>query len=150
MTMIRTIEAAPATSENAIKALESKVGFRFPDSYRVFLLLRNGGRPERDLVRVPGCDASPVARVHFFFGVDDPIESCNLAWNIKLLPEQLPRHSLPIATTEGADIFILMLDTGQVAFWDDYQKKVFPLATSFDEFIGSLYRDNSSPRLTPQ
>jgi hypothetical protein len=132
-----------------VRALEHRYGTCLPHAYRDFLLARNGGRPERDLFRVPGCMANPVARVHFFFGINDPVESCNLAWNIDVFEERLPRGMIPVGTTEGADKICLALDSGAIVYWDGYEDVVFPVSGSFEDFMASLFSDELSPHVPP-
>jgi hypothetical protein len=141
--VLRTKEAAEATTDGSIRDLEQRLRLAFPAAYREFLLMSNGGRPERDLVFVPNCAASPYARVHFFFGVGDAVESCDLEWNIGTR-DDLPEGLVPIATTEGADIFCLT-SGGGVVFVDGYEKAIYPIADSFGEFVQRLYRDETSP-----
>ena len=149
MRMLRTIEAGPKILPSNVAVLEQHYGVCLPAAYREFLLARNGGRPERDLFPVPGCQASPVARVHFFFGINDPVESCSLSWNIDLFRERLETNLLPIATTEGADKICIILDTGAVMFLDGYSDSLtsYRVASSFEAFLDVLYRDENSPQV---
>ena len=140
--MMQTTESGPNITPTNIAEFERRYGVLLPTDYRRFLLVRNGGRPERDLFRVPDCEANPIARVHFFFGIDDPVESCNLAWNVEVFEGRLRSGLIPIATTEGADKICMALDDGSIVYWDGYQDVVFPVAASFDEFLQSLFRDD--------
>lgn len=146
--MLRTIESGPQISVTDVAALEQRYGLGLPTSYRNFLLTRNGGRPERDLFRVPGCDANPVARIHFFFGINDPVESCSLSWNIDTFAERLGGDLVPIATTEGADK-ICLSRIGSVVYWDGYSPSptIYTVSPDFETFLTSLYRDENSPDL---
>jgi hypothetical protein len=141
--MLRTRESAKAATPTSVESFERRFGRALPKAYRAFLLTANGGRPERDLVTVPGCIGSPYARIHFFFGIGHPIESYDLAWNVAHASD-LPPGLVPIATTEGADMFCLAT-SGSVVFWDGYDNAVFPIAESFEGFLGQLYRDDLSP-----
>ncbi|WP_437852577.1 SMI1/KNR4 family protein [Sorangium sp. So ce363] len=141
--MIRTHEAAKSVAGSDVETVEQQFGLALPDDYRKFLLIRNGGRPERDLVAVPMCEASPYARIHFFFGVGHPMECYDLAWNLAN-GSDLPAGLIPIATTEGADVFCLT-PSGGVVFWDGYGGSIFPVSESFDQFLSQLYRDDLSP-----
>lgn len=152
---MKTVEGGPVLSGEEIAALESKNGITLPDSYRAFLLETNGGRPERDLFTVPGYDANPVGRVHFFFGLNDSVQSCNLDWNREVFADRIPEHMLPIATTEGVDKICISLasDTlGAVYFWDGYggagRGNLHLVAESFDRFLEKLHRDEHSPGVT--
>jgi hypothetical protein len=143
--MIRTFEGGPAITLANVEALEQRYQIQLPSAYREFLVQRNGGRPERDLFALPACRENPTPRIHFFFGIEDQIESANVAWNIDVFRERLGRHLVPIATTEGADKICLDLDTGQVKYWDGYSDKLLTAADSFESFIDKLHRDELSP-----
>ena len=151
--MIRTTEGAPPITKHEIDEFEQSQGLTLPGGYREFLLVANGGRPERDLVKVPGSKHSPVARIHFFFGIGDPEESCDIAWNREVFSDRIPPNLLAIATTEGADKLCLAIsgdERGQVFFWDGYEgkgPKLLKVAQSFEEFIANLSRDKNSPKL---
>lgn len=147
--MLRTKEGGPPISEAIVAELEQRHSFRLPNDYREFLLMWNGGRPERDLVNVPGCSASPFARIHFFFGIGDPVESCNIDWNIEWFGDRLGAGLLPIATTEFVDKFCMSLESGEIIFWDGYQDVRYLVARNFKEFIDQLFRGEGSPRFEP-
>jgi SMI1-KNR4 cell-wall len=140
---MRTREAAKPATPKAVESFERRFGLALPKAYREFLVMANGGRPERDLVTVPGCVGSPYARIHFFFGIGHPMECYDLAWNFEQASD-LPSGLLPIATTEGADMLCLT-PSGSVVFWDGYDNAVFPIAESFEGFLEQLYRDDLSP-----
>src|SRR5690242_5053803 len=94
---LRTIESGPPIEERDVSSFERKHGIQLPSEYRAFLLRSNGGRPERDLFPVPGFAGNPVGRLHFFFGIGDPVESCDLEWNLKVFSDRIPAHLLPVA-----------------------------------------------------
>jgi SMI1-KNR4 cell-wall len=156
MMSLRTIEGGPALTEQDVASFERKHGLMLPQAYRSFLLRTNGGRPERDLFPVPGFESNPVGRVHVFFGIGDPVESCNLEWNLEVYADRIPAGLLPIATTEGPDKICLATSgdaPGAILYWDGYQGsnaqgRLYLLAESFEQFLGKLYRDNHSPRIT--
>jgi hypothetical protein len=136
--MLRTTEGAPPISEQDVIDFETATGLRLPSDYKELLLATNGGRPERDSVPVPTCVESPMARVHFFFGINDPVRSADLAWNIETLTDTTPSGMIPIASTEGADLFFLSIENGEVFFWDGYADAWHKVASSFNEFLNSL------------
>lgn len=146
--MLRTRESAKAASLAEVREFESRFGIALPEAYREFLSTSNGGRPERDLVDVPGCKGSPYARVHFFFGIGHPMDCYDLAWNVAHA-DDLPRGLIPIATTEGADMFCLTR-SGEVVFWDGYEGTVFLVADTFAQFLDGLYDDELSPSFDTQ
>jgi hypothetical protein len=131
-----------------IDALERRVGLRLPDDYRVFLLKYNGGRPVPSGFPIEGLANNPFGAIHFFFGVEDPLEGYNIGWHRNVTPGRLPDNLLPIACDHCGDLICLSLygdDAGAVLFWDWHTEppepsydNVFRIAGSFSEFIDSL------------
>lgn len=151
--MLSTIENGPRISNEIVNEFERRHGIQLPGSYRKFLLVHNGGRPVRDLIVVPGCKASPTARIHFFHGIGGSLgfQCYDLDWNIKTCADLYEKGLLPIASTEGADMICIFLPSGEVVFWDGYEQvPVYPLAVNFEEFICKLYSDELSPHAEPQ
>lgn len=153
---MRTIESGPKITEMDVARFERRHGISLPLAYRSFLLATNGGRPERDLFPVPGFEPNPIARIHFFFGIDATVDSCNLEWNMEAYADRFPPGLLPVATTEVADQIFLALagdKPGSVLYWDGYQESSVPqelylVAASFEEFLEKLYPDEHSPAMT--
>lgn len=151
--MINTISGGPHISAIDIDHFEKRHGIKLPEDYKQFLLQRNGGRPERDIFYVPGCKASPDARIHLFCGIGHPSKTHELSWHIDLHSERLPNYLLPIASTEGADIICMdigRIHHGRIIFWDGYEltgRTEYVVAKSFTEFIESLFRDEDSPEM---
>ena len=150
--LLRTTEGGPLLEEGDIAAFEAQYGFKLPLPLREFLLATNGGRPERDLFEIHGLNGNPLGRVHLFFGLKDPVESCNLDWNLEVFQERLPPGLLPIATTEGADKVCLSIagaDAGRVFYWDAQARSgthsLYLLADTLDAFIAALRSDALSP-----
>lgn len=148
--MIRTIRSAPPITERDIASFEKSHGITLPPAYRRFLLETNGGRPERDLCIVPDFPPSPIARVHFFFGIGDSMECYDLAWNREVYS---PAEFLVIAGTEGGDTFCIGIASeyyNQVFFWDYYgdeEHRLYRVANSFEDFLNGLFRDEHSPKI---
>lgn len=131
-----------------LDAVERRLGVRLPEDYRRFLLTFNGGRPVPANF-VVSVDAEPRwMRVHFFFGVDDDVDSTDLLWNFDTLSGRLPRHVVPIASDEFGNCFCLDIRrsvNGPVLFWDHEQEGMghdaalrISVAPSFQEWIGQL------------
>jgi hypothetical protein len=149
---LRTWEGGPQLDPEALSFFEKKHGVALPASYREFLLATNGGRPERDLLSVPGLQGNVLSRIHLFFGLNDPIESCNLDWNLKIFGDRIPAGFLPIGTTEGVDkicLSALKERAGAVFYWDGHargdERSLHFLAEDFASFISSLQADELSP-----
>ncbi|WP_342379796.1 SMI1/KNR4 family protein [Myxococcus stipitatus] len=152
--LVQTIEAGPSLSEDEVRRFETGHGLVLPGAFREFLLAMNGGRPVRDVFRLEGLPGNPFGRIHLFFGLNDPIESCNLDWNLQVFGERIPAGLLPIATTEGADKVCLAMagdDSGSVFYWDAHAqagaKRTYLLSRDFGAFVSSLHADELSPRL---
>ncbi|RYZ37809.1 MAG: SMI1/KNR4 family protein [Myxococcaceae bacterium] len=150
--LVRTTEGGPLLSEDDLDSFEQRSGLKLPATLREFLLATNGGRPERDLFKIHGLQGNPLGRIHLFFGLKDPVESCNLDWNLEVFQERIPTGLLPIATTEGADkvcLSVAGVDAGKVFYWDAHatvgQDHLYPLAESFDAFVSALQSDALSP-----
>jgi hypothetical protein len=145
---VRTFEGGPPLSDADIDAFASKYGLTLTPSFRTFLRTTNGGRPERDLFAIQGLPGNPVGRIHFFFGLNDAVESCNLDWNLDVFRDRIPAGMLPIATTEGSDKVCLSV-SGQVFYWDAHAHSgtdsVHWLAEDLDAFVASLRSDALSP-----
>lgn len=152
MAELRTFEGGPSIGDEDITRFESRYGLVLPAAYRRFLLVTNGGRPERDLFSIKSFEDQSPGRIHFFFGLKDSIESSNLDWNLEVFRERIPAGLLPIATTEGADKICLSVDDarpGQVFFWDGCaragERSLHLLADDFAAFVSSLQGDELSP-----
>ncbi|HEX5749531.1 MAG TPA: SMI1/KNR4 family protein [Archangium sp.] len=151
--LLHTTEGGPPLNEEELRSFEIKNGFTFPVAYKAFLLTTNGGRPERDLFAITGLANNPFGRIHFFFGLNDPVESCNLDWNLDVFGDRIPDTMLPIATTEGVDKICLAVSgerSGEIFYWDGHagasEKNLHFLASDFASFISSLRADENSPR----
>ena len=150
---LQTFEAGPPLGEEDVKSFERKHSLQLPAAYREFLLATNGGRPERDLFELKGLEGDSLGRIHLFFGLNDPIASCNLDWNLDVFGGRIPAGLLPIATTEGADKLCLSVAgarTGAVFYWDGHaragERNLYFLAEDFASFISSLHAGEASPR----
>jgi hypothetical protein len=155
-TLLRTTEGGPLLDEEKIRAFEAKYSLVLPRAYREFLLATNGGRPERDLLTFDGLPGASPCRIHLFFGLDDPIESCRLDWNLEVFRDRLPPQLLPIATTEGADKVCLAVagtQEGVLFYWSGDaragERGLYWLARDFPSAVSALYADELSPRILP-
>lgn len=149
---LRTWEGGPPLTPEALRSFEKKHGVALPASYREFLLATNGGRPERDLLTVQGFEGNAPSRIHLFFGLNDPVESCNLDWNLEVFGDRIPAGLLPVGTTEGVDkicLFVQGEQAGAVVYWDGHaregERNLYFLAEDFASFLSSLHADDLSP-----
>ena len=143
-----TSEAGPPIDQGRLAAVESEIGIEFPESYKRFLLAHNGGRPNPAYFTVAENNEIVWMRIHFFFGIDDEIDGCDLLWNIRTTRGRLPRSVVPIADDEGGNLFCLDLRPqggGRIIFWDHELEFAGPdlamkleVANSFDEWLHQL------------
>lgn len=102
-------DCAPAITEAQLKAFERKHDLSLPELYRRFLLRINGGHPIPDGLQIPLGGTAVDWRLHYFLGLDDPMESCNLEWVMELTHDTRPAGFIPIASDEGGNFFYLKL-----------------------------------------
>ena len=143
-----TSEAPQLIDRSRLNAVEAKIGVRFPDSYRSFLLTYNGGRPAPSHFTAVENGELVLMRIHFFFGVDDPDDGYDLLWNYTTFTGRLPRHVIAIANDECGNRFCLDLrgqGNGRVLFWDHELEGVGAeralgtvIESSFEEWLGML------------
>jgi hypothetical protein len=125
---------------------EKDWGFKFPASYRDFLLKHNGGRPEPDsfsFMERPGAGST----IQYFFGFTT--NYMNLLTMEKRRGERILKRLFPIANDCGGNlIFISVMnpDRGKIYFWDHNQETDPPddsnltlIADSFEEFLAGLH-----------
>lgn len=141
-------QVGPSLSISDIEALERRIGRSLPSDYASFLLASNGGAPSPNIVDIIGFGQSPTD-VQVIFGINFPVESCSIEWQVDTLEERLPSDILPIACDSGANVFCVSLrseDHGTVLYCDlqsvfgglDAQAKFYRVAPDFRSFLGSL------------
>jgi hypothetical protein len=155
--LLRTFEGGPPLDEKVLGSFEKKQSLALPAPYKEFLLATNGGRPERDLFKIKGLEGDAPGRIHIFLGLNDPVASCNLDWNIDVFGDRIPADLLPIATTEGVDKICLRVAgarVGAIFYWDGHarggERNLYLLADDFTSFLSSLHADEHSPRRPAQ
>jgi hypothetical protein len=149
---LQTLDGGPPLNEEDIRSFETRHGLALPASYKEFLLATNGGRHGRDLFAIHGLEGNPLGRIHMLFGLNDPVVSCNLDWNLDVFGDRIPADLLPIATTEGIDKICLSVggkQPGAIFYWDGHaragERNLYFLADDFASFVSSLHADEISP-----
>lgn len=108
------------TTLKAIHLFEEKIGCKFPDDYKNFLLENNGGRPKPDGVPVSK-HLEKVLPIMVFHGIEVNIESDCIEWDMDAMKDRIPDKLLPIAHSDNNDIYCLDLSDknyGKIYFWD--------------------------------
>jgi hypothetical protein len=146
--------------DDALAALEARLGVRLPGEYRGFLKRYNGGVPRPRVFRLPGADGSRMQRaVKRFLAVgvkpssgqdiDIDLESTRA----RLHDWALPRRMLAIASVDDEfDVGLLCLslsgnDRGCVAYYsplDSTDSSTLPVAKSLNRFFDLLERGDGS------
>lgn len=145
MSNIQFEESGPPVLEADIAAFERKHRVTLPAAYRNFLLAVNGGHPEPSGTRILIDGALVSWRLHFFLGLNDPVESCNLEWVTQLTERTRPKGMIPIARDEGGNFFYIdvRLGHGGAIYFgptpcEQEVTKPILLSLDFDSFVGSL------------
>ena len=135
-------------SESILVALEQYWEFKLPRSYRMFLLIHNGGEPCKDIFFVK--EKQHGSDIRNFLGIY-PDKNYNLLYYLKFYNNRIPSNTLPIARDSFGNLILLSVkgpDYGKVYFWDhdweaedgvtpDYSNLTL-IADNFDEFINNL------------
>ncbi|HYO55588.1 SMI1/KNR4 family protein [Archangium sp.] len=149
MTLQFTDGEASLTPET-IQEAEQRLGRKFPEEYKRFLLKQHGGHPEPcefAFVRQGQKDWGAVA---YFLSLTGEHE--NIADYLVSYEDRIPRDTIPIARDPGGNPILLTLggkNQGKVYFWmrehepedpDEVQEYGYLgfVANSLDEFLGAL------------
>lgn len=98
------VTGRPPASETAIAAVEAKIGARFPEDYRSFLLRHDGGRTREETeFDVPGGGVSPVSD----FLSTDPDDDYYLLAGLEWHDENYPPGIWPIGDVGNGDQVVL-------------------------------------------
>ena len=130
-------------AEHDIAATETRLGVRFPDPYRCFLLKHNGGRPTPDTIDVEDLPGSPTD-IHTIFSADESNEENGIEEYLSVYAGRISSDLLPIARDSAGNLFCISLsraDYGSVIFCDfDPNFHVggatyYRVAADFDSFL---------------
>lgn len=133
----------PVISEADIVVLENRLGVRFPSRYRDFLLQHNGGQPTPDIIDIADAPGTPTD-VQVFFGIERPVESSDISWNVQLLLERCPNlRAIPIGCDSGGNLFCLRIEgesAGMIVYCDldSSDCDIYHVAHDFDEFLSLI------------
>lgn len=136
----------PGASEELLASVEARLGVRFPDDYRRFVMACQGGTPtNRMRVRYQGPRGhSAVTSLGVMLMIDpDAQESIVHAMELLSHDEQLPSGLIPFGEVGDGDLFAFKFDGGEpsVVLWlhaANEADAVVPIASSFTSFLQSL------------
>lgn len=141
--MIDLRNQGPPITEARILDLERDLQAALCEDYRRFLAANNGGEPEPNIIEIEGLPGSPTD-IPTFFGIDRPVASSDLFWNLALIRDRCPgRHVLPIACDSGGNLFCLKVSAGVAteAIYIDLDgspRTPYEVAASFHDFMQKL------------
>jgi hypothetical protein len=105
--MRNAIDASSSLSADQLATLEADLQLKLPDDYRSFLMDTNGVRPGAAAVDVAGLPER-TTDVQTFFGINRPVLTSNIVWNVRLLAQQPSQAPVvPIACDSGGGLFCL-------------------------------------------
>lgn len=133
--------------EKILKTIEMYLGFKFPKTYKEFLVVLNGGFPTKRFFLLER-DGGYV--IDLFFGFV-PDEDINILLHYRDYKNRIPENMFPIGNDPFGNLILLSVknaDRGKIYFWDhemeadngetpDYSNLTL-IANSFEEFIASL------------
>ncbi|MBQ7521917.1 MAG: SMI1/KNR4 family protein [Clostridia bacterium] len=145
-------------SNSEISEAENRLGVKFSEEYKLFLLNTNGGIPEQDMLydfydEVTGNENTSVIRQFYALNDEDWQNDIVTIFNIMYQEQMIAKDMLPIADDPLGNIICLSLatyDYGTVYYLNHefenaetgflMQSKI---ADSFSDFINSLYTDTN-------
>lgn len=139
-------EFAPITEEDILN-LEQSCGFKFPISYKSFMLRHNGGYPQSNkFVFTDFRGKQSDSLVDFFLPIGDEInDNIRRVYEYFTGEERLPVGMLPIAYDPFGNMICINLTDklyGSLFFWDhelEFESNNLSLITNdFNEFVSSL------------
>lgn len=135
-------EKTNGTNDAQIQALETRLGHRLPDDYRIFLKTRD----EQPLVnrKFPIPECQDEAMLDIFLGV---YGSNGIFYWLDEIGDELPEAYFPIGFDPGDNAIIMEATTGCVYYWDSArhfpdstdEDNAYLIANSFSEFLDRLY-----------
>lgn len=145
MGRVRFENAGPLITEVEVTAFEQRHHVMLPASYRKFLLRVNGGHPVPDTLQILMDESLVTWRVHYFFGLNDPVEACNLEWVTQVTQQTRPKGLIPIASDEAGNFFYIdarAAHSGTVYFGatpsDQRTTTLVPVCLNLESLIGLL------------
>lgn len=141
--LLRTTEAGPRVTELDVKRIERELGLQFPTDYRRFLVEFNGGRPEPAGFEISDDAHVEPWRIHFFFAVNDEVESNRLDWAYRVTRDTRPGGVFPIARDPFGNFLYLAESPRDGVFFgptppDSGNVQLHKVANDFSAFLTML------------
>lgn len=139
----------PQISESEIESVANDLKLKLPHAYVEFLTRHNGGRPVPKFFKIRDGKGDRIGQVLDFFGIDDPVESCNIQWNFEVFAGRIPFNLVPTVCEDGGNLICIGVgagNCGKIYYWDhDLEhsppsfENVYEVADSFDGFMDGLF-----------
>jgi hypothetical protein len=129
-------------SEDSIRRLEDRLGFRMSNQFRQFVKHNDGAEPASNMFRV-GDNENGVTN---FVRVSDIFRQ-------KILIGELPKYAYPVADCECGDCVVIdEWNGGAVYFWaHEFRDPIVKIADDFNSFLSMLEPfDTSSVKVNPE
>jgi hypothetical protein len=108
---VKLVATKPGLEDPALAAVEARLGVRFPDDYRQFLLTHDGARPETNEFGIPGTKGGS--------GVNDFLSLAQVVAEKERRRERVPPNAWPVAYAEGGNLVCLVIgERAGVYFWN--------------------------------
>src|SRR5580698_10345937 len=119
-----------SVSEEAIRSLESKLGYSLPSPFRAFVTNNDGAEPETNIFKI---DEKNESGINKFIPVHDIADE-------RQRIENLPPKAFPVAWAEcGNYVFVDTERNGGVYFWDHEEpERITKLGDAFNAFLSNL------------
>jgi hypothetical protein len=132
----------PPLSIEDLILLENKIDYTFPEDYRNFLIIHNGGQPERQILNVPDCENDVI--INIFFGIGKP--HADIQFWLNELEDDLKGAFIPIGFDPGANALLMERSDGNFYYWDSArhfpcssdEENTFWVADSFYDLLEKL------------
>jgi len=123
------LHGGKTASEQVILALETGLHFKLSASFREFLQLHDGAKPDTNIFKIGDKDESGVRRF---------IPASEILSERKYI-ENIPPNAFPVAEDMcGNYVFVDEGKNGAVFFWDHETAEGTQLASTFHEFLNLL------------
>lgn len=121
-----------------IKAMEEKIGYQYPAEYKALVLENDGGIPTNMIYDTAETKERVFNNLLSFEKWPlNAVQSGVKKWDI----EGLKWDYVPFARDPFGNMICFDRENDHVIFWDHETRRVEEVASSFTEFIDSLYDD---------
>jgi SMI1 / KNR4 family (SUKH-1) len=122
--------------------LEHQIGCTLPEDYRSFLILHNGGQPERQILNVQDCESDII--IDIFFGIEKP--HADIQFWLNELDDDLKGAFLAIGFDPSSNALLMDKSDGNIYYWDSArhfpcssdEENAFWVANSFCDLLQKL------------